>query len=227
MSLSKLTLLAVASAFVASSVAAHADSLTLGSPGEAMTFSIFNQTETAQGGNFSPSSAVIGGQTVVFGAVYCVDLFHEIEPNQTYNGVTFTTNGVVNNQMINNKNQIAWLLLNITATTADQQAGLQAAIWEEEYGNAFSLITGGNIAADETADLNALSEAGSYSSTLYTQVDWITPPYTTSGWDKDENNDYLQGLVGVPDPVPEPGTLSLLGTGILGIAGLVRRRMTA
>jgi|HubBroStandDraft_6_1064221.scaffolds.fasta_scaffold1011606_1 hypothetical protein len=220
MSLSKLTLLAVASAFVAGSVAAHADSLNLGSPGEFLTYSFDNHTETGAGGNFSPSSAVIGGKTVVFDAVYCVDLSDFITPNKTYNDTTFTTNGVVNGQFVHNRNQIAWLLLNIVATTADQQAGLQAAIWEEEYGHDFTLITGGNVAADQQADLWALDHAGNYSSSLYTQVDWISPGTSS------EDCNTLQGLVGV-DPVPEPGTLSLLGTGILGIAGMIRRRMTA
>jgi hypothetical protein len=32
-------------------------------------------------------------------------------------------------------------------------------------------------------------------------------------------------LVGTPSPIPEPGTLTLLGTGLLGAAGAIRRKL--
>ena len=156
MSLSKLSLLAVAATLAFSGAAAHADSLTLGNTGQSMSF-FLNGFQQGSGGNYTPSSAVIGGKSVVFTAVYCVDLNDEINDNTTYNNTLFTTNGNVNGSTVTNAAKIAWLILNTTVTNSTQAAGLQAAIWETEYGNAFSLITGGSIASDESADLSALS----------------------------------------------------------------------
>jgi hypothetical protein len=237
MSFSKLSLLAAAATLAFSGLSAHADSLTVGNGGGAFSFFFNGSFETAGGGNMTGSSAVIGGNTVNFSAVYCVDLYDEITTNSTYNNTSFSTNGVVNGNTVHHDSDIAWLLLNINPTNTTQSEGLQAAIWAEEYGNDFSVFNSSGqsgIISAETADLNLLQNAINHnqvSSSLVGDVLWITPPSTSEGWGWDRETTDRQGLVGLvndpPPAVPEPATLSLFGTGILGIAGLVRRRRSA
>jgi hypothetical protein len=236
MSFSKLSLLAAAATLAFSGLSAHADSLTVGNGGGAFSFFFNGSFETAGGGNMTGSSAVIGGNTVNFSAVYCVDLYDEITTNSTYNNTTFSTNGVVNGSTVHHDSDIAWLLLNISPTNTTQSEGLQAAIWAEEYGNDFSVSSFGQsgIISAETADLNLLQNAINHnqvSSSLVSDVLWITPPSTTEGWGWDRDTEDRQGLVGLvndpPPAVPEPATLSLFGTGVLALAGLVRRRLSA
>jgi hypothetical protein len=63
-------------------------------------------------------------------------------------------NGTVYATDVPNAGEISWLLTNIapTATTADEQAALQAAIWRTEYGDGFELdgVDNNNYAPDNS-----------------------------------------------------------------------------
>jgi len=172
------------------------------------------------------STGTLNGQLL---NLFCVDIYDAVLPG-TWNATTSNNDGVVLGDSVNNAGNIAWLLNNFansTAPNSDQRLGLQALVWDLEYG--FSLVAPGNGSSTTQATYDAynnfltqFTNAGSPSDALPTpNVYWITPN------DSGNPGDY-QGLAGnlVPAalPAPEPCSLLLFGLGTVGIIPLASFR---
>jgi hypothetical protein len=165
-----------------------------------------------------PNFASIDGIALPY--MYCVEIFTDIGVQGTY-GVDLSTTGIVHGALVPNAGEIAWLIDNFaaSATTQDQQEGLQAAIWQQVYGAAFSVDpvnTGAGIYANYQADILALGSNTAPVSDLL----WISP-YNGDG-------SPAQGQVtSFGTRVPEPSTIALLGLGACCFVGVRLRKRFA
>lgn len=154
------------------------------------------------GNPLPPNDGVFSGYS------FCVDLDHFIGLPTEYEVEFLSTSE------LSHGDRAAWLYNNYlpAASTNTTAAALQLAIWDVVYDDGDGLATG---IFRYTGGLNATvgTAAGTYINASAGQT-------ATAAYLKPTGT-YGQGML---TTVPEPGTLSLLGFGLLSVAGLKFRR---